>query len=249
MLKGIFFDLYGTLLEFGDMEKAWADWLHFFYISLKESGLKLLEKEFSQACEGFFSLAEPEFADDSLTVFEKRIKSLCLSLKLIVNNEKIHSIADRIVPIWQKQVSLDPDAIPVLEKLQHSKNLALISNFDHPPHVRRLLQENGLEKYFSDITISAEVGIKKPDPGIFHWSLLATRLGPDEIAYVGDTDADIKAALAAGMQPVLIRRKGKGTNDRYLDYQDKYRANNKMPEIDKYDDLVIITSLRELLSF
>jgi FMN phosphatase YigB (HAD superfamily) len=26
-IRGVFFDLYGTLLRYGDMKSAWADWL------------------------------------------------------------------------------------------------------------------------------------------------------------------------------------------------------------------------------
>ncbi|MFC1452257.1 HAD family hydrolase [Verrucomicrobiota bacterium] len=48
--KGVFFDLYGTLLVYGDMEAAWADWLRAFHESLRifdaaleETGLRPAE--------------------------------------------------------------------------------------------------------------------------------------------------------------------------------------------------------------
>jgi hypothetical protein len=30
-VQGFFFDLYGTLLIYGNMKKAWSDWLTAFY--------------------------------------------------------------------------------------------------------------------------------------------------------------------------------------------------------------------------
>jgi len=38
-IQGIFFDLYGTLLVYGNMKKAWSDWLSAFYHLLEKQGL------------------------------------------------------------------------------------------------------------------------------------------------------------------------------------------------------------------
>ena len=206
-MRGVFFDLYGTLLVYGDMKKAWADWLHQFYVSLCNFGLTLSEEEFSKECERLFWKAEPALADQDLTIFEKRIKSFCTSLEIAVCDESVASIADLIAGKWQESISLDPDAIPVLKKLRSSGMiLGLVSNFDHPRHVRRYLSEYGLFNMFETIIISGEAGVKKPDPGIFSPALSATGLMPDEVAYIGDSEVDVEAAIAAGMMPVLIRR-------------------------------------------
>ena len=67
MIRGVFFDLYGTLFVYGDMKKAWADWLHQFYISLDDLGLTLSEDEFAKECERLFWKAEP-----ALSIFWSR---------------------------------------------------------------------------------------------------------------------------------------------------------------------------------
>jgi epoxide hydrolase-like predicted phosphatase len=53
---------------------------------------------------------------------------------------------------------------------------------------------------FDDIVISAEVGLMKPDPRVYH--LAARRLGivPAEILFVDDFIENIAGARAAGMQ-------------------------------------------------
>jgi hypothetical protein len=38
-IKGVFFDLYGTLLIDGDMKTAWSDWLIAFFSQLVPLGL------------------------------------------------------------------------------------------------------------------------------------------------------------------------------------------------------------------
>ena len=205
MIRGVFFDLYGTLLVYGDMKKAWADWLHQFYISLNNLGLTLSEEEFAKECDRLFWKADPALAGQNFTVFEKRIKTFCNSLGIEAGHESVTSIADLIAGKWQKSISLDPDAIPVLKKLRSAGMiLGLVSNFDHPRHVRKHLSEYGLDNLFETIIISGEAGVKKPDPDIFRPALSATGLQPDEVVYVGDSKVDIEAAVAAGILPILI---------------------------------------------
>ncbi|MCP4568500.1 MAG: hypothetical protein GY841_13060, partial [FCB group bacterium] len=72
-IKGVFFDLLGTLLIYGDMEKAWQDWLEVFFAGLKEDGLIVLPEEFARKCDGFFGREVNGKAGDGLTVYEQRI--------------------------------------------------------------------------------------------------------------------------------------------------------------------------------
>ncbi len=62
-----------------------------------------------------------------------------------------------------------------------------------------------LAEIFDDVVISAEVGMRKPDPAIFELSV--TRLGvvPDASIFVDDHPGHLKAAVAAGMTTVLHR--------------------------------------------
>ncbi|UCD18464.1 MAG: HAD-IA family hydrolase, partial [Candidatus Zixiibacteriota bacterium] len=73
------------------------------------------------------------------------------------------------------------------------------------------------KEFFDAVTVSGEVGIKKPDPLIFSQALRQTGLQPDEVAYVGDTLNDVRAARAAGLHPILIRRDDAGTA--IMDYE------------------------------
>jgi putative hydrolase of the HAD superfamily len=72
------------------------------------------------------------------------------------------------------------------------------------PHVNAL----GLAGYLDVIVTSADTGVAKPDPGIFHYALNALRVDPAEALFVGDSrDQDITGARAAGMRAVLLDRK------------------------------------------
>ena len=246
MTKGIFFDLYGTLFEYGDMDKAWNRWFQTLYRSLLPFGLTETEDEISDRCSDFLSLEEPDDPDPELTVLGKRLKRLCGSLNITIDNESISHIAELIVSGWQDECRLDEDAVTVLVELAQRKRLCLISDFDHPPHVYRLLREHGIDRFFEVITVSGDVGCRKPDPAIFRHALDHTGLDPSEVCYVGDSEVDILGAQNAGFTPVLICRPGNRTGRQALDYSSKALSKELYLQ-EKYPDVRVVNGLTDLL--
>ncbi|MHA2038590.1 MAG: HAD family hydrolase [Promethearchaeota archaeon] len=248
MLKGVFFDLFGTLMIYTDMQEAWEKWLQTLYDYFKDCGLKISQKLFASKCDGFLAKEEPEFKKLNLTIYEKRLYSLGIDLKLHLEIEDINEIANKTINAWQKFVPLDPDAISVLKVLEKNNILALITNFDHPPYVYSLLSELKLSKFFNSITISSEVGVKKPDPTIFSFALTETKLKINEVCYIGDSNEDIEAARSAKIYPILIQRKINTKNEIVDDY------NAKEPSLNRYRSDVVdknvkkIKSLKELIN-
>ena len=209
-INGIFFDLYGTLLVYGNMDAAWSDWLSELHKQLRRHGLTHSIESLATTCDQFFGKSEPTPRQHNLTVFEQRIQNLSFDLKLNLTPEDLKEIANKIADAWQKHISLDSEALHVLDTLHRSKKFALVSNFDHPPHVHSVLSKHGLTHFFDSVVISAEVGVKKPDPRIFDSALDRTGTDPKDVIYVGDTEDDTKAARAAGIVPVLIQRENEG---------------------------------------
>jgi HAD superfamily hydrolase (TIGR01509 family) len=157
-------------------------------------------------------------------------------------------IADRIVDAWQKHISIDPEAMPVLTALkQNKKMVGLVSNFDHPPHVRRILSQNRLESIFDTTVISSEVGVKKPDPAIFALALQQTGISPADAVYVGDTEADVAGALAAGIHPIFIARPVNRTDSDALDFQVAYPNENLSENRSWENKVTVISSLQEVM--
>ena len=211
-IEGVFFDLYGTLVLLGDTRRAWDDWLEELREGLADAGFAVGADELARRCDGFLGQPEPPPAADGLTVYERRLQRLCRQLGARTGPADWRALADRTARRWQGGMRLDPAAVPALERLRRHRRLALVSNFDHPPHVHRLVAEFGLGPYFGAVVVSGDVGHKKPDPAIFAPALSATGLPAGRVAYVGDTDDDIGAAVGAGMLPVLVRRPRSGAD-------------------------------------
>ena len=227
--KGVLFDLYGTLVVYGDMEKAWNAWYDVIYETFQTSGLQLSHERFRPYCVGFFEKPEPPGNDD-LSVVERRLQRLAGEMGTVIPKEKAVMAIERSIDVWHDQVRLDPEAPEVLEKIRSKRSLALVSNFDYAPYVHNLLEKWKLSPLFDAILVSDAVGVKKPDPGIFHRALRQMGLAADQAVHVGDSQEDIEGAVGAGIRPVWIDRHRK----------DPWRARQA-------GDVTRITSLGELL--
>ncbi len=244
--KAVFFDLYGTLLVYGDMKRAWEDWLIAFHSRLVPFGLSLSLDSLSRECDGFLEKA-PTGEREHLTPFENRIVCLCERIGLRLSIDAVASIADQVAGAWEEHVRVDSDASEVLIALRKEKSLALVSNFDHPRHLRKVIATHRLTPLFRSIVISGEFGVKKPDPRIFRQALKETGLSPREVVYVGDTEEDVEGARAAGITPVLIRRFDNRIDRAALDFaSDTITASDHGRQ--SMLDVTTIASLKELLT-
>jgi putative hydrolase of the HAD superfamily len=95
------------------------------------------------------------------------------------------------------------DVLPTLEYLRgRGLKVGLVSNRSYS--ITELLKELGLDKIFHIALTAGEVGIWKPNPGLFEHVLRFLKTAPKETLYVGDNYyADVLGARAANLVPVL----------------------------------------------
>jgi putative hydrolase of the HAD superfamily len=86
--------------------------------------------------------------------------------------------------------------------------LVVASNWDVSLH--DVLESTGLTTLLDGVVTSAELGVAKPDPRLFHRALdLAGGIAPGDALHAGDDlTADVEGAQAAGIVPVLVAREG-----------------------------------------
>jgi putative hydrolase of the HAD superfamily len=100
------------------------------------------------------------------------------------------------------------DVLPALAALRaRGLRLGVISNWDE--RLRALLEDLGLAPQFEVLIVSSEVGVPKPERGIFDAALRALALPGDAVLHVGDDWAlDVQGARAAGMHALHLVRRG-----------------------------------------
>jgi len=101
----------------------------------------------------------------------------------------------------------DPEALELLPRLR-SRGLILGMVSNAPKRLNDLCQRMGLA--LDLIVTSAEVGVEKPDPAIFHAALSKAGVKPEETVYVGDDyNNDVQGAERAGLKALLLDRQNK----------------------------------------
>ena len=105
-------------------------------------------------------------------------------------------------------VRLVPGTMELLDYLKPKYHLHLITNgFQEVQHTK--LSGSGMEPYFETLTVSEEVGVKKPNPEIFEYALRKAGATAEESLMIGDEmDVDIDGARAAGMDQIFFNPSG-----------------------------------------
>ena len=101
------------------------------------------------------------------------------------------------------------DVPAVLERLRGAGLiLGVVSNFE--AWLERLLDELEVTDYFAVMVVSGVEGMEKPDPRLFELAMTRAGVAPQVSVYVGDNpEFDVDPALAVGMFPILIDRRGR----------------------------------------
>jgi len=124
-------------------------------------------------------------------------------------------------------IELYPDAIPALDVLGPQFSLGLLTNGNSHP------DRCGLEGRFSFVIFSQEVGVAKPDPGIFAAACRQAGCTPGELMHVGDSlESDVAGANGVGAVSVWLNRNG-AANDTGIEPDYKITSLAELPEIVK----------------
>jgi len=209
MIKGVIFDLWGTLIDNGVRSPLYET----YKIIRPRMAYTDFVPKFEQA------VMTQEFKSQT-EAFEEGFKALDVMPK--------DWLIDKLVGVWNSNTILSKlydETIEVIEGLKKKKlKLAIISNL--PSFSAQVIEKFNLDKYFDTIILSYDAGILKTNPKMFEQVLKKIKLQRHEVLMVGDSmETDVAGAILAGVKPILLDRKNKRVyEDRILD----------LKELDKY---------------
>lgn len=185
MIRGVLFDLDGTLL---DRDRSLRDFLDQQYecFSVMHSVSKI------QFVERFLQLDEHGYVwkDQVYTCLIEQFGWSCDTEELL--NDYLHTFRDHCIGF--------PHLTEMLDELRGmGVTLGIISNgFD--AFQRRNISGLGIRDHFDAILVSESERLRKPDPAIFMRALQRLDLSPEETMFVGDHPVnDVEASVRAGL--------------------------------------------------
>lgn len=100
---------------------------------------------------------------------------------------------------------IDYPLVDYIRSLKRAYTTVLLSNA--LSNLRELVSEDwAIDDAFHQLVISAEIGIVKPDPAIFHYTLEQIGFEPYETVFIDDMPENIDAARRAGMHAIHFER-------------------------------------------
>jgi FMN phosphatase YigB (HAD superfamily) len=105
--------------------------------------------------------------------------------------------------------SIPPTHAELVRGLARRYRLGILSNFDEVKTGRQIIADTGVLSLFETIIISAEVGLRKPNPRIFTLILDALDLPAEQVLFVGDTHYDDVIGARRARIPVAWLARGR----------------------------------------
>ncbi len=125
------------------------------------------------------------------------------NLKITYSLDIIDAMAVSYIQELPVNNHLLPGAVEILEYLHPKYRLHIITNgFQEVQNIK--LKNSKIAHYFETVTSSEEVGVKKPNPLVFHTALKKANTTAANAIMIGDTfEADILGAEAVAMQTIF----------------------------------------------
>ncbi len=224
MKKGIFFDLYGTLIDIETDEydprvySTLSQYLSYHLVSIAPEKLR---ETYFQAVQFYLGQSKELYPEvDLYKVFSDimhRYGRRKYPRPVIVYTGMLF----RSLTI--RRLNVFGGLYDVLANLMENSGVAIISDaqwiFTQPE-----MEMFGLTRFVRFSILSSQVGFKKPDVRLFEMAMKKLSVRPDESVYIGDNPSkDLVGAKKAGMKFILFKPEGKSCNDfqpdgRFNDY-------------------------------
>ena len=208
MLKGLLFDLNGTLIDIltnegeRDLYRVTGNFLDYYGVKIAPCQLKNIFFELNREQRRVSGEEFPEF--DVALIFENIIKKY--KQREVKNIRKLAETAAIVFRAASRyQLELYDSVFEVLSSLQKNYILGAVSD-GQTLWAMPEMQSLGLDKFFTTVIVSGDYGYRKPDQRLYRHALNELNLLPEEVIFIGnDMYRDVYGGHLAGMKTVFFK--------------------------------------------
>ena len=199
--KHIFFDLDHTLWDF-DKNSA-LTFEKIFELNKLAVNLNDFLEVYVPINFKYWKLYREEKVDKKTLKFS-RLNDAFKAMEIDISSRMVHKLSDDYITHLCTFNHLFAGAIDLLDYLTPKYQLHIITNGFKEAQQAKLNQSN-IDHYFVTVTNSEMVGVKKPNPKIFHHALHMANTTIENSIMIGDNlEADILGALNIGMDAICF---------------------------------------------
>ncbi len=199
-IEAVTFDFGGTLAH-GNLDKE--SYKNALFRYLRSLGFSGGNSQLRKARNGMLERLSKAQKRNRELRFEDLYQGLLFNLGIHPTQKHLDYIQQLYFRFFK--IEIVPGAKEMLARLSKRYKLAIISNATSNAS-RVTLEKNGLDQYFDSIVISRDLGIRKPDPEIFKFTLTSLNTENKNAVHVGDSlQHDVQGAKKVGMQTVWIK--------------------------------------------
>jgi putative hydrolase of the HAD superfamily len=160
-----------------------------------------------------------------LESLEAEIAAILEACGVAAEEELISELAVMERSTW-REVELFDDALPFMARQRAlGRSVAIVSNCSR--QTQEVVRVHGLEEAVDLVILSCDVGVAKPDAGIFEAALEGLGVKPERAIFVDDVPAYLDGAAALGIQTAQIARDGIEVDD-----SDRHRRIERLTDLD-----------------
>lgn len=209
-IQHVFFDLDHTLWDF-ETNSAQA-----FKLIFKESDVNVNIDAFLMQYIPINMKYWKLYREECVTKKALRYKRLKEAFDLVsytISDDKINYLAKVYIDTLPNFNTLFEGTTEVLDYLAPKYNLHIITNGFEEVQTKKM-KSSGILQYFDQIITSESVGVKKPNPKIFHHAMKLADTSAANSIMIGDNfEADILGAKSVGMQTIHFKEHHENDNN------------------------------------
>ena len=200
-ITDVFFDLDHTLWDF-DKNSALT-----FDLIFEKNKIDVSLKSFLEHYEPINLKYWKLYRDEKVTKNDLRFERLNETFNAInikVEEQLINKLSEDYIAYLTTHNHIFDGTLEILDYLKTKYKLHIITNgFEEVQH--RKLSNSNIIHYFDTITNSEMVGVKKPNPRMFHFALDLAQTKKENSIMIGDNfEADVLGALNIGLDAICF---------------------------------------------